>query len=354
MVVLAVFFHVPSAEAQTITVVGTPHLRGLDAPPTADQLAHTVEALSAFEPTQVCVERMSGERIQVLAADPEQHGMTLRPETASRPIATVIVPLGIQMQARLERGPKQARMEASGLIDRWDALETEERIRAIALQVAGYEFHSAVLNWAWLDDRERGRATDTLPGRVVEAMQERLESIDEVYALGVPLARKAGLHELCTADSQEDESRGMAAAMAHGGQPVIDRPDVADRLDQLRAYWDEAWRPDNGPAALASLLRQVNGEAFAEVDRRLQWETLRQFDNDDGAFRRRLMYWHARTAEISAELFRALARGPEERVMLIIGSAHRSFTEADLRAQPWVDVVSARSFLETDSSKDIP
>ena len=57
------------------------------------------------------------------------------------------------------------------------------------------------------------------------------------------------------------------------------------------------------------------------------------------------MYWHARTAEISAELFRALAKGPEERVLLVAGEAHRLFTEADLRAQPWVDVQPAISLL---------
>ncbi len=84
------------------------------------------------------------------------------------------------------------------------------------------------------------------------------------------------------------------------------------------------------------MLRFFNGDEFTELDRRLQWETLVEFDNEAGAFRRRLMYWHARTAEISAELFRALAKGAEEQIMFIVGAAHRPCTEADLRAQPWV------------------
>jgi hypothetical protein len=65
----------------------------------AEHLAHAVEALSAFEPTQVCVERMSGERIEVLMADPARNAMTLRPETAGRPLATIIVPIGVEMVA---------------------------------------------------------------------------------------------------------------------------------------------------------------------------------------------------------------------------------------------------------------
>lgn len=97
------------------------------------------------------------------------------------------------------------------------------------------------------------------------------------------------------------------------------------------------------------MLRFFNSDAFAEQDRRLQWETLRVLDNEAGAFHRRLMYWHARTAEISAELYRALAQGPEERVMLIIGSAHRPFSESELRSQPWIEVLPAKTLLQTGS-----
>ena len=39
--------------AQTITVVGTQHLTGLEPPPSAEQLEHAVQTLASFEPTQV-------------------------------------------------------------------------------------------------------------------------------------------------------------------------------------------------------------------------------------------------------------------------------------------------------------
>jgi len=112
-----------------------------------------------------------------------------------------------------------------------------------------------------------------------------------------------------------------------------------------------AWRPDRGPEALTRMLAWMNSDAFAELDRRMQWETLLDHDNDAGAFRRRVMFWHARTAQISAELYRALAQGPDERVMLIIGSAHRAFTEAHLRSRPWVEVVPAASLFDSRPPK---
>jgi hypothetical protein len=332
--------------AQTITVVGTPHLTGLDPSPSIEQLTHAVEALSAFEPTQVCVERMSGERIEVLMADPARNAMTLRPETAGRPLATIIVPIGVEMQAMLERRPADARDEAERLVSRWDELDTSGRIRIIGLQLAGYEFPSAVLNWSYLDMTQRKEAAEAFGTPIAERLEEMLNSILEVYSLGVPLARKAGLHQLCTADSQEDETRGIQVATKHGGMEIIESPEVRERFDGHRAIMADAWRPEDGRGALVALLQYSNSDEYEEMDRRLQWETLREMDNEAGAFSRRLMYWHARTAEISAELFRALAKGPDERILFIVGAAHRPFTEADLLAQPWVEVKSARMLLE--------
>lgn len=334
------------AMAQTITIVGTRHLTGLEQAPTEEQFAHTVGMLSAFEPTQVCVERMSGERIEVLVAEPARHGATLQSKWHGRPLASIIVPTGISLQLMLERRPADAREEARGLVARWDELGSGDRIRIVGLQLAGFEFHSAVLNWSWLSEAERDEAREKFGPEVLDALDEALESVHESYSLGVPLARNAGLHELCTADSQEDETTGMFAALQRGGALVLEDPEVKARFDELIAKTEASWRPASGPAALTEMLRFFNSDEYAALDRRLQWETLREFDNEAGAFHRRLMYWHARTAEISAELFRALAQGPEERVLLVIGSAHRPFTEADLRAQPWIEVQPASLLLD--------
>lgn len=332
--------------AQTITVLGTRHLTGLETPPTEEQLRHTVEALSAFEPTQVCVERMSGERIEAQLADPERHGMTFQPETHGRPLASVIVPLGMELQLTLEKRAADARREAGEILAQSEPLAPDRRIRAIALLIAGFEFHSAVLNWSYLNVEERSEAEAPLGSDAVAALDDALESVHEVYSLGIPLAREAGLRELCTADALEYETRGMQAALAHGAEAILESPEMQARFKELNELWDAQWHPESGPEALTFMLAYFNSEEFAKADRRLQWETLREFDNESGAFQRRTMYWHARTAEISAELFRALAQGPEERVLFIVGSAHRPFTEADLRAQPWVHVEPANALLE--------
>ena len=338
--ILTALFPGAVAVGQTITVVGTPHLTGLDKAPTDEQLMEVVDRMAAFEPTQVCVERMGGERIQAQLADPREHGMTFQPETHGWSAATkIIVPAGYEMQAKLERGPAEARREAAKLVEHWDDLDLPDRARVIGLQVAGFEFHSAVLNWSHLDATERDVASERLAALTFDGLNSILDSVHEVYSLAVPLARRVGLHVLCTADALEDETRGIRTAVAHGGQEVLEDPAVKARIDEHQAIMAAAWRPDDGAGALTALLRYTNSDEYEKMDRELQWETLRKFDNEQGAFHRRLMYWHARTAEISAELYRALAQGPEERVLYIVGAAHRPFTEAELRSQPWFEVM---------------
>lgn len=341
-----------TTQAQTVSILGTPHLAGLDVAPTSEQVTHSVEVLSAFMPTQICVERMSGERIEVMLADPAGRGATFRrPELAHRRLASNIIPIGIKMQIRLGLSSREARQQVREPGEHWDKLETRQRLQIIAHQLAGFEFHSAVLNWSYLSDAAKSDATTVLSPEAIEELDAALTSRNEVYALAVPLARRAGLHELCTADSLEDETSGMAAAIEHGGQKILESPAAQDSIDELLSTNARAWRPDADVTAFTSMLRYYNSDEFTEVDRRLQWDLLKKLDNEAGAFSRRLMYWHARTSEISVELFRALAKGPDERVLLIIGAAHRPFTEESLRSQPWVKVTPAIMFLDPNESR---
>lgn len=331
--------------AQTVTIVGTQHLRGLETRPTPEQYQHTISALSEFRPTQVCVERMDGERVQALAQDPRRNAMTLHPDTHGRPVGTRFIPIGLEMQTRLAILPADARDEAGELAASWNSLAIDVRLRLIALQTAGYEIYSAVLNWSYLNEEERAEAAAGLLEPIAPTLDELLASPHEVYALAVPIARRAGLHELCMADALENETAGMQAAINLGGQSILESEELATRFANYAARMKEAWRPASCETALTDMLAFMNSDAFASFDRENQWELLRTLDNEEGAFHRRLMHWHARTAQISGELYEALAKGPRERVMLIIGAAHRPFNEAEMRVQPWLTVEPASNLL---------
>jgi len=323
------------AQAQTITVVGTHHLAGLKNAPSKIQFEYAINAMSAFEPTQVCVEVMSGERIEMLNADPSRHGTLLRY------FASDIVRVGNEQQRRLEIRPSDARKEAQQMGKRWDELNGKERGRLIQLQMAGFVFYSAVLNWSYLTEEEKETISTQMGKQTREILQQRLKSRSEIVTLAIPLAKKTGLHKLCYADSLEDEVAGTTRAVSLGMDEIMQSEKVQNIVAKLGAYFSESWQPESGPDALVHMLKEYNSEVYAATDRKLQWDGLHDSDNEQGATNARLMHWHARNSEINAELYRALAQGPDERVLFIVGSSHRPFNEAALRSQPWIEVKPA-------------
>lgn len=323
------------AQAQTVTIVGTAHLNQLEEAPNKIQLERAVNAMSMFEPTQVCIEVMSGERIEMLNVDPSRHGTLLRY------FASDIVRAGSEQQRRLEIRPSDARDEAKKMVEKWDRLSGEDRGRLIQLQMAGFEFYSAILNWSYLTEKEKEDISAKMGRQTRDILQRRLKSNFEVLTLAIPLAKKAGLHELCYADSAEDEVTGSVSAYGIGLDKILEKEGVKNRFAELEAFQSPLWQPESGSDALVRMLKEHNSEEYAAADRELQWEALLNFDNAKGASIRRLLYWHARNSEINAELYRALAQGPDERVLFIVGAAHRPFNEAALRSQPWIEVMPA-------------
>jgi hypothetical protein len=348
---LAVFFWMMSLEVTgaSVMVLGTKHFSTMDVAPDKKQIAHSVSILEKYKPTQVCIERMSGERIESLLHPPESNGFSFNDTWHGRPLAKTIAPMGVEYQLRLERNPDDARVEGEQLLDQWPELDGQQRHKAIGLLLAGYRFHDAVLNWGYLSEDERKMKSQWLTDKTPKVLDEFLNSNHEVYALALPLAMKLGLHSFCHADSQEDESAGIKAALENDGQEVLKNPEFLQKVEKIERKWNTKWRPESGDAALTEMLTYFNSDEFEQDDRASQWDGLLSIDNEKNAFYKRFMFWHARTAEISAEIYRALARGREERIILIIGAAHRPFTEKELRSQPWFDVIPAIQFLENET-----
>lgn len=324
------------ATAQTVMVAGTPHLAMLDPAPTATQRAQAIAALDRFAPTLVCIEALPGERIEALAVEPARHGELLRI------FAGDALELGQRMQLRLAVAAASARAQAEADAARWDALDDAGRLRLVGLQLAGYEPWSALLNWSHLSASAREGAAKALGARTVERLDELLASPNEIAALVVPLARQRGHHRLCAVDSLIDEA--STQALVPELMPMLSDPAITRGLEALQGEAAARWSR-GGDDSLLALLRWHNSADYASRDRAAQWDIFRGDRQSHDAGLRRLMLWHARNGEIAAGLFRAVASAEGERVLLVIGAAHRPFLDAALAAQPWMRVVDPSSVL---------
>ena len=323
-----------AAHAAEVVVVGTTHLATLQPVPDATQRERVLRRLATYAPTRVCIEAIPGQRIESFLAEPGHHGQLLSI------FGLPAVRMGAEQQARLGLAGRAARAEADRLAAA-PALDPAQQVRLVGLQLAGYEPWSAALNWSRLDSAQREEAKARLGRVAVAELDALLASDNEIVTLALPLARSLGQRALCAVDPFIDEL--AVAGLAEGLGPVLEDPAVARGLEAFNRLQAGQWKAAD-PDGLLALLAWMNSDAFAEADLAAEWTVFAGGDGHD-AGKRRLMLWHARNAEIVAHLSRELSREDGERVLLLIGGAHRPFLEASLRALPWIEVRDAEALL---------
>lgn len=326
----------PSPAHGQVMVVGTAHLSRLNPTPSVAQRLAVVDRLAAFEPTLVCVEAIPGERVQQFAGNPQQYGELLAT------FARDAVRLAPEQQLRLSVDGKAARAEARTLEQRPGTLDAPTRLRLIALQLAGYEPWSALLNWTALTNAERDAAQERLGRDAAERLRTLSDSPNEIASIAIPLARRMGHRRLCAADIFADELG--VQSLEQELLPLLQDSTIARALESLNARQAAHWHAER-PDGLVTLYSWMNSDEYATMDRSAEWEPFARGAALHDAGKRRLALWHARNSDIAAHVFRAMASAEGKRTLLVIGASHRPFIEQALRAQPWVDVVPAAARL---------
>lgn len=324
----------PSPAYGQVMVVGTPHLSRLDPTPSVAQRLAVVDRLAAFEPTLVCVEAIPGERVQQFAGNPQEYGELLAT------FARDAVRLAPEQQLRLSVDGKSARAEARALEQRPGALDASTRLRLIALQLAGFEPWSALLNWTALTNAERDAAQERLGHHAAERLRTLSDSPNEIASIAIPLARRMKHRRLCAADIFADELG--VQSLEQELLPLLQDSTIARALEALNARQTTHSRADR-PDGLVTLYRWMNSDEYATMDRSAEWEPFARGAAPHGAGKRRVALWHARNSDIAAHMFRAVASAEGERTLLIIGASHRPFIEQALQVQPLSGVIPAAS-----------
>lgn len=319
-------FAVPGS-ASEITIVGTAHLEQLLPAPGADQIAPVVDALLRWRPSLVCIEAMPGERVEEFVRDPARHGPLLSVFGAQA------VRLAPEQQLRLAQNASAARDAARTLAMREGELSVDERLALASLHLAAYEPWSAALIWSALAPEHRAAGEKALGRNAVDALDRLVASGNDIARIALPVARRMGHRQLCHADPFLDEA--AVGTLVDALTPMLTDAGVGKGIARFNALSASRWNAA-APEGLLQLLGWMQSADYAQQDREAQWDIFAGDPAVHDAGERRLALWNARNAEISALLFRALARPDGARVMLVIGAAHRPFLERAITAQPWV------------------
>lgn len=320
---------VTSALQSEVAVLGTPHLSGHRDRVRPEQLERLLGLLQAFAPTRIAVESLTADEIAMLA-EREAHD----PAAAEivRMFARGTLELGRLMQRTLAIDRVAAARRAQAILEKsnW-APDDDARLELVAHWLAAFEFNSAALQWSYLPQDVRSRATN-LPADARARMDRFLASSNENVLLALVLARRLGLQTIIPIDSQYDGVRTLSAP-AEALEELFSDPRRAQMRDAAHAARADGMRDAAFEAGdLLPLYRYMNSREHMAGDA-TQWHWLFAGGNSAGVDRLRYAMWELRNLRQATNILDAAASVRPERLLVVVGAAHKAPVERLLATQ---------------------
>ncbi len=305
-----------------VLVLGTVHLRDAGEGFRREALAPVLASLERFRPTVICVEHLPPRDI----AEMDGRGGTFR--QVAEMFARGDLRIGRLERKALRCSREEAAARAEALLSRPSSLDAASRRELVAWLVAAYDSPTALLHWSLLPPETR-KPDERIPADVARSLDGDLASSNEIATLAIPLARAAGLTRLVSVDSQRDGARLLAepeSALEEAfGHPLKDEGMKAEVYARQRKLFEEGKARD-----LLPLYRFVNSPGYGAADVVAQWRPWLRMRLASGVDRFRYGNWESRNARIVANLTEVTASARAERVLLVIGVAHKPFVEDGL------------------------
>jgi hypothetical protein len=323
---------IPRSERTQILVLGSQHLRRIDALDRAT-LEGLLDALEGWGPAAIGVEVLSPQVIATmetrLAYAPALEAFASEQLAAGRLARdhlgigwSVAMRAADSLHATLEAAPPELR---PGL-----------RRQLVPVLVAAYDLDNAALQWAYSADADGGRE---LPDTLRTFLERRLEAPSETSAIGLELARRLGLARVDPIDDHletdlflviaDDLSAELAGSDAY--RELVESGELEKSEHELRKA--------HATGDLLPFYLSLNApEALARnVD--LEWTFFFRTELPSGLDRYRVALWEVRNLAMASHVRRMTAPIPGERALVLVGASHKPFLDAALACGMDLEIV---------------
>lgn len=321
-----------------ILVLATPHLSGTPEGWDAANLEPLLDRLATFRPDAILIEGLSGESIDALWRYRE-----IYPEAATT-YGGRIMNMAVLTRHLIQMDLPQAEAEVRRVLADWPAEPSAaQRRRLAALFVASGDPHSALVQWWRLAPADRV-AEDGISSALMTSLNEYDTRKNENHQIAVRLAVRLGLERVYPTDDHADDDTSASfsedfEAFYNGGWGAEIMADEAFR--PLR----EAAQTLSTPAQALATYRMLNRPATGRLDSDGQWLTMINRASPNHVGRARVAYWETRNLRQVAHIREVTARYPGQRVLVIVGSAHKAWFDAYLGMMTDVELVDAMRVL---------
>lgn len=313
-----------------ILVLGSPHLSQIEGEFDSAWLDPLLAALVRFRPAAIVTETLPGEALHGLVA---YDG--LYPGVADM-FAAPRLRLATEAAGRLGTSMPAAEAEARRLLERWPARPAPADLRRLAaLFIAAGDLNSALVQWLSLAEQDRV-ARDGIGEEAAAHLARMTGSRNETVSIAVRLAVRLGLGRLWGMDDQSDADLFFSAADA-----IAEAENSPALADARRRRPAPQFTRMTSPDTLLVAFREHNSDESGRRDAEHQWLARLEAGAHQDVHRRRIAAWETRNLRMAANVREVSARHPGQRILVLVGSAHKPYLEAYLRMMSDVRIVPA-------------
>ena len=305
-----------------ILVLGTPHLFEIENFQN-EMLNGVKEKLKTYNFDVICIEKMPGQLL---------YDITSRNDSAFDGLSRMKkhIQLADSVQSMIGKTFLESKKSISDLLLK-NNLSFDDRKELYHDFIATTNIPSAALQYNYLI-KNKDLSSKELGLQLTDFIKNELASSNEYFSLAVPLAMEEGINIIEPIDNFQD------VFLLNKYYPSFEKdfenhPEIIDSVMSAPIFMKSNRIKEKAieNKDLSELYAFVNGEEYMKKDYDTQWRIWLQTNFTSNSDRARFSLWEMRNLQICANIMDVVARNPTERILVIIGSAHKSFLEKYLR-----------------------
>jgi hypothetical protein len=232
----------------------------------------------------------------------------------------------LELQSDLNLSLTQSEKKAKKLANK-EALTDKNRIELMEYLIASADIYSASLQYSYLKDTLL-LSNSRLSAEIISTIILYNDSYNEISSLALPLCKKQKIQRFEYIDNLQDEAL-LGKHFPSFEQDFTDHQNLF--VDVLNA---EVFKKVNRLTVsgiegknLLELFIYMNSKEYMEQDFKAQHEIWLNSNFESGTDRARYSLWEMRNLQITANIMKACAFHPGERIIVIIGASHKGFVE---------------------------
>ena len=215
-----------------------------------------------------------------------------------------------------------------------DKLTEADRINLIKASLCAYDLWTASLQYQFINDKK------SFDSSTISLLKDYNNSLNEINLIGVKMAKKLNINKLYPIDNLQDET-----ILLHDfPEFLIDYKTSQDKINLLLknpfyTKLDSIETNDINKGDLYETYKFLNSNEYMSEDKKGQWDIWFKTNFKSKTDRSRYSLWEMRNLQIAANIMRLVASNPEKKILVIIGAAHKSFLENNLKQMSDVELL---------------